>query len=62
MRRNQMKWERGRRVMAILLSLVLILSSTGIAVFAEGIPDANADLTRREQEIPFLYRWWDELR
>jgi hypothetical protein len=19
-------------------------------------------LTRREQEIPFLYRWWDELR
>ena len=37
-----MKWERGRRVMAILLSLVLILSSTGLTAFAEEIPAANA--------------------
>ena len=24
--------------------------------------DRDAFLTRREQEIPHLYRWWDELR
>ena len=23
---------------------------------------AEVSLTRREQEIPHLYRWWDELR
>ena len=23
---------------------------------------SGSALTRREQEIPFLYRWWDELR
>ncbi|WP_207649430.1 hypothetical protein, partial [Sarcina sp. DSM 11001] len=37
-----MKWERGRHVMAILLSLVLVLCSTGLTAFAEEIPAANA--------------------
>jgi len=26
------------------------------------IKNVKRDLTRREQEIPHLYRWWDELR
>lgn len=27
-----------------------------------GLRNARLNLTRREQEIPHLYRWWDELR
>lgn len=48
MRRQQLIWKTGGRVMAVLLSLVLILSSAGVTAFAEEIPDANADLIIEE--------------
>ena len=30
--------------------------------FLESAPTELVDLTRREQEIPHFYKWWDELR
>ncbi len=41
------------------------LNNPGIRDFFENSMIANfisTDLTSREQEIPHLYRWWDELR
>ena len=48
-------------VESVLLSLKIVTDLQFYLFFLINLLSSN-HLTRREQEIPHLYRWWDELR
>ncbi len=50
MRRYQLNREMAGRTMAVLLSLVLILSSSGITASAAEIPETSADFVGEEEQ------------
>lgn len=39
-----------------------ILVTISVLPIFDIVSSIKADLTRREQEIPHFYKWWDELR
>ena len=49
MKRYQLKRKTGRRAIAVLLSLVLILSCSGITAFAADIPETAAEVVGEEK-------------
>ena len=61
---NVVKSNTKRNKTVTILSYLMIWTVSMLVfwVFKGGIDAMGYSLTRREQEIPLFYKWWDELR